>query len=799
LNPNDPDNFTRWANGGENIPFNPDQGGLGFLDDTEALELTKEAFQVWTDVPTATATYHDQGPLPFDVDETNYGPLYENIFGIPDGLSPIVYDEDGAIFTDLFGSPDFVFGFAGFDALDGNGVPIEGFAFLNGGVLLSGLLTVEDLRGVMVHEFGHYSGMAHAATNGQVIVFGDTSGPEPDDRFGPAPTSELETMYPIWVEGAGWASLHADDIAFFSTLYPTVDFSASTGTLTGTIYAPNATTPVSGVNVVARNPSNPFADAVSAISGDRGDPGVYTLNGLTPGAEYVVYVDQLFFGRLLPGPEEWHSGGSESNHEEPDTVVSVSAEAGETAVGVDVIFESPRPGLPFPLPLGNDGTIELYPPFVFEFCGKGYESVFVNANGFLTFGSPDTGCSACDSPEGLLNGPPRIAPLWRDLNPDSAGQVTYEQTESSFTVSWTGVPTFPDFGSNSFSVTLSRADNHIDMSYAELTPEGFSPGVSGVSCGGGETSGTEPMTDLTSVAPRRLNLKHEPAIYEGFEFDWLSGASTVDLANSTIGYNGTTGFDDSWSEPNDSFSKARAVHVPFSSADVDRYTAIEPAGSDLDFFRFAANAGDVLNVEVTNGRIDSVLCLFAPDGTLIAQNNDSTGLLSQLVVPIASSGEYRAAVSTFPDLECSTGGSLDPHFGEGRYVLTIGHREPLASGALLGSTGAGGDSLVLIDPTTGSTERVASLGSFGPVTEIDFREDGVLFGSTGDGAIITIDTLTGMQSLIGFDVDGVVPGLEFALGEPAKEGAGRATTLTGTPPRPLAYAAFGSASLGDEA
>lgn len=88
-------------------------------------------------------------------------------------------------------------------------------------------------------------------------------------------------------------------------------------------------------------------------------------------------------------------------------------------------------------------------------------------------------------------------------------------------------------------------------------------------------------------------------------------------------------------------------------------------------------------------------------------------------------------------------------------------------GDLLGSTGQIGGSLIDVDPGTGAGTVIGSLGSFGPVTEIDFRADGVLFGTTGGGSsnLIVIDPATGGETLIGaHDLDGATNGLEFVGG-----------------------------------
>jgi hypothetical protein len=659
----------RWGGGGANIPFNPDLGTLGPLTNAQAVTLVADSFDQWGDIPTAATTYLQGAFLPADVTTANFGPYFSPV--APDGLSAIVFDANGTIFNLLFGPGSGVLGFAGPEW----GIPAtctitEGVAFLNGGAFG----VPQEAFDVIVHEFGHYQNLAHTVVNGQIFL-GDSTGPTPNNTFPIPPLAgTVETMYPFYFGvTSGTSSLHADDVASLSALYPEPSFATTTGSISGYVFAPNGTTPLTGVNVIARNVANPFTDAVSAISSDYTDVftpgsspfvGLYTIRGLTPGAQYVVFVDEILAGGFstpplptLPGPEEFYNGANESNDpstDDPAVSTPVTVAANSTASGVDVIFNTPGEG--DPLPVGDDGSVQVFLPFTFEICGLGFESVFVNANGNLTFGAPSSDFS--ESIAEFLAGPPRIAGAWDDLNPGAAGVVFFETTSNTLTVTWQNVPEFVNTGSNTFSITLKQSADHIDIDYGSLT---LSDALAGVSCGGAIASGFETATDLSALTGR-TNLHNQPAVFQLF-----TAASPLDLDDTTLEFTGTTTYDDQWAGPNDSFSHARSISLPFDSKSVNDFTEIEPAGADVDYFRFDATGGQTLIAEILTGQLDTVVGLFDASGTLVAFDDDSgPGLLSRLVFGIPADGEYTLAVSTFPDTDFTGDG-----VGGGRYVLNL--------------------------------------------------------------------------------------------------------------------------------
>jgi hypothetical protein len=687
-----------WAGGGANIPWNPDQGDLGPLDHGPAVAAVATAFGEWAAVATSTVTYAQGAELPVDVDIDNFDPWLNPV--APDGLSAIVFDDTGEIFDELFGPGSGILGFAGPEWGDVATCTItEGVSFLNG-PSFDDAVAAQD---VMVHEFGHYTNLAHTAVNGQIFLVGDTSGPEPNNTFGdPAAITVIETMYPFYFgPGSGTASLERDDMVTVSNLYPEPTHFGTTAAVSGTIFASDGTTKLSGVNVIARNVADPFEDAVASVSGDRTDDpsqadpfsGTYRFTGLTPGASYAVFVDQIVAGGFstppitLPNAEEFHNAGESNNVTSPDdpaVFTGVSAAAGGEASGVDVIFNSFAPGAP--LPVGDDGFVELQLPFAYKVCGQEFDSVFVNANGSLSFGAPNTDFT--ESVVELLGGlggtsallaPPQIAGLWDDLNPSAGGTVSFDQSSHTFSVTWDAVPEFPATGSNSFTISLKRSANHASIEYGDLSA---TDGLAGLACGSEVTSGFENERDLVRSHSHghghhgshggNINMNGETAAFEIFT-DLDNDLSGADLTF----VNFKRGFEDELEGRNGNNTIATGVRIdlPFSTASDRRFTEISPIGGDVDYFRFRARAGDILAIEAVRGSPDTMIGLFDADtGTLLIADDDNgccgIGGLSRLLVQIPASIpsiNLAVAVTSWPDFDFN---GTDGVTG-GRYVLSV--------------------------------------------------------------------------------------------------------------------------------
>lgn len=137
---------------------------------------------------------------------------------------------------------------------------------------------------------------------------------------------------------------------------------------------------------------------------------------------------------------------------------------------------------------------------------------------------------------------------------------------------------------------------------------------------------------------------------------------------------------------------------------------------------FDGSAGMTVSVALyaTSGNLDSVLELYAPDGTLVADNDDVTFTAKDSVIDSAvlpADGQYRIVVQRFRAAAGNT---------EGDFILTITEGAP--------ATRPGGDKILLVQLNTVETGEISMA-----VPQVVYRYD----GTAGEGLTITMHRVDG--------------------------------------------------------
>lgn len=302
------------------IPYKTDRGGLGYLSNTEANGLIAEAFRVWQDVETSDLTFQSLGTLDYDVTRSNIFNFYNGISACGSTGQPvnsIVYDVDGSAIEAFGYDNNSTLGFSEIICQDDtNGVYTRGWVLLNGRFIdgkpetsSHQTVTLEEFKGVFIHEFGHLVGLDHSQINLNCLT--DTSCSIEDQEGVP-------TMFPILLNASRQSVLKTDDKAALSAIYPAPNFEWTKGRIRGRVVFADGQTPAQGYNVIARSVADPRRTAVSSVSGflftaGAGNPfvpegqstdisygsrdpsliGFYDLPGLPPG-EYTIEVEPIY-------------------------------------------------------------------------------------------------------------------------------------------------------------------------------------------------------------------------------------------------------------------------------------------------------------------------------------------------------------------------------------------------------------------------------------------------------------------------------------------------------------------------